>query len=274
MTDGAAASKATIYLFGTTPLFRDHNLDAVIGAIEADECFVPMTWGLEEKSASPYSRAEVLARVNGHGGRPLAQTTLYLRRRKAVAFEAALALGDRPKILFDFDPKISTSEYSRIFELADRLVSVFRPDFGAAHVWLGLRPRSQLTAPFADDDEQDAELMFRAAAPVPVQYYRSGPSGLGMRTYLGPHFVAQLGAGLIESCPLHVERLDWGGYRVDLAPEPWRTDLAAALPAWRRGMAHLGRAQLFAQPRFNKGQVVGFEKTERMSVGGTYHAIP
>src|SRR5690606_12385225 len=140
---------------------------------------------------------------------------------------------------------------------------VFRPDFGAAHVAVGLRDEDDMDEPWANDDERDAELMYYASLIAPVDYYSQGPTGLAMRSYIGPHFASQFGTQRLDSLPLVVEKQAWGGYRIDLVPEPWNADLPTLLDAWRKGMAHLEPAQVFAVPQIDDGELDGYAKGAR-----------
>lgn len=260
--------KVTIAMVGTRALYERGSLDTILAALEADPRFAPTTWSLEERGGNAYERESTLGVLDKHGGRPLAQTSLYLRRRLAPQYDARVALWTRPGLRITFDPKLAASDYPATFELADRLADLFQPDWGAAHVWLGARDRSGPRQPWANDDERDAEIMYSSAALIPIEYYGIGPLGLAMRTYIGPHFARQLGAERITALPVIVEQLPWHGFRVDLVREPWSADLQALLEAWRPAMALLREAGVLAMPKIKNGKLVDFAHSERCDVGG------
>jgi len=163
-------------------------------------------------------------------------------------------------------PTLPLAARASLFEFADELANTFEPDFGAAHVWVG--GRADDDEPFANDDERDAELMQYASSLAPVDYYKEGPQGFAMRTYIGPHFAKQLGTERIETLPVVVEKLAWDGYKIDLVPEPWHAALSALLAAWRAATSHVAPAEVFAIPEIDDDAIVGYTKGKRAEIGG------
>jgi hypothetical protein len=257
--------KATVSMVGTRPLFVEANLQAILGVVEPNDRFTPSAWSLEERRSNPYSRSALLERL-ALSGKPLPQTDLYLRRKTAPSYSMTLALAERPWISLECD-KLPASDRAAFFALGDKLAAAFQPDLGAVHLWVGLRDEDQIDEPFANEDEQDAELMMYAATHLPVQYYKQGPTGLAMRTYIGPHFARQFGAERLDSLPVPVEQQPGGGYRIDLAPRPWEAELPTLLDGWRKAMAQLAPADVFAIPDIDEGQI-DFSKGKRVDIGG------
>ncbi len=118
------------------------------------------------------------------------------------------------------------------------------------------------------------QLLFRSSSLAPRDYYRQGPRGLTMRTWIGPHYVSQFGDERLRTTPVDVAATRWGGYRLDLVPEPWDADLPTLLAAWRRGMAHLAVAGVLALPVVRAGRVRDWTCGPGCAVGGTAAAVP
>jgi hypothetical protein len=191
-----------------------------------------------------------------------------VRRTKAPTYDGYLSLSNEPRIELEVNPKLNDTQQAWLFDVSDRLADAFHPDIGITHVWRRVRAVDKLDDPWATDDERDAELMYRAALLSANDYYATGPYGLGMRTYLGPHYVEQFGREQIESLPLVVTKLAWGGYRIDLVAEPWKANVATLVAAWRAGMSHLSAAKVFAEPIVRNGRLAGYSKGELSVIGG------
>ena len=263
-----APFSATIMMVGTTALFVRARLERLLDAIEHEAIFAPTDWGLDERRSDPYATAGILGFLAERGERPMSQTEIFLRRKQRPRYRATLSLSREPRISFDIDPQLTVAQRAAMFDFADVLADQFQPDWGVAHLAYELRPQHRDTEPWQDADERDAELLYSAAWIAPVDYFVEGPRGLGMRTYIGPHFVEQLGRERVESLPLVVTKLSWGGYRVDLVAEPWKADVRMLLPLWRRGMAHLRDAKVLAEPRIADNTLDGYAKGERSVIGG------
>ena len=252
--------RASIALHGTTPLYDRKNAAQVLDVLDA-RGLTPQKAGLEERAKKPYERDGVLGLLSE---RPtaFAQTKMYLWRTARLKYMAWLALWDEARIVVEFEPTPPPTEWQSIFELGDALAAVFQPDWGAAGIAFDLRADVR-RAP-ADADEMDACLVTASTSLDGLQYRRSGPSGLSWRTYIGPFFVEQFGRERIESLPLVVEKLAWGGYRIDLVPEPWKADFPTVLEAWRRGMAHLRDANVFPSPVLDLGHLARFKRAANL----------
>jgi hypothetical protein len=234
---------ATIAMQGTRPLYDRKNLARLLEVLETNGV-APATFGFDERGGDPYTRDAALALLD-EPPNPFEQTDLILRRSGSGKYFAMIALWDDAFVLFRFDAKQRPGMWPRIFAIADSIADLFEPDWGAVGLDIELREPTQK---FATDDERDTYLMSEAIDLSPKDYNRHGPHGLAMRTYIGPFFAEQLGRERVETLPLGVEKLAWGGYRVDLVPEPWTADVPPLLAAWRGGMAHLRDANVLAVP--------------------------
>jgi len=236
--------KGSISLHGTKPLYDRRNLDRVLEVIE-DEGFTPWSAGLDERGGLRYSRDGALS-VLSNPPVALDQTALILRQKAPRKYLGAVVLWEQAGIWFEFEPNQPDGTWPRMFALAGGLANAFEPDWGGVGLIIGERDDSPRV--LVGDDARDVDLLGRATDLARIDYVSHGPEGLGMRTYIGPFFAEQLGRERIETLPLLVEKLSWGGYRVDLVPEPWTLELPLILDAWRLGMAHLRDAGIFAVP--------------------------
>lgn len=234
----------SIALHGVQPLYDRRHLERVLLCFEEHD-FLPTKFGFDERGGAVYKREGALALL-ADPGVAFEQTDLFLHRKGTPKYQAAIALGKRAEISVDFDAKVARSASTNIFALADALANAFEPDWGVVRLAIDLRDGRN--GDFSNADERDVYLLTEAGYAPPKDYNRHGPHGLAMRTYVGPFFAEQLGRDRLESLPLVVDRLPWGGYRVDLVPEPWFAEVPALLDAWRRGMAHLSDANVFATP--------------------------
>jgi hypothetical protein len=250
---------------GTRPFYEQSVLIEFLQVLEQTTSFAPERWSGNERGSLPYSRSEIQAMAAREGGEPLFQADVFVRRSKVAKYECRLVLSEQPGFELELNPALQRQRWGALFELSDRLANVCRPDWGATHIWYESRE------PWANDDDRDNELMFRSALLAPVDYYDHGPRGLVMRTFIGPHYVTQFGEELVRSAPLLVTALPWGGYRVDLISDPWKANVAQMLPAWREGMEHFRSAEVLAVPEIRDGQLIGYKKGPRCTIGGTTH---
>jgi hypothetical protein len=241
--------RAQIAFHGTKPLYDRSRLSQVLDVLE-ERGVLPAKAGLDERNRKPYTRETVLGLL-ADPPTPYKQAYLYLWATKPMRYWASLALWERANLGIELEPTPPADRWPGIFELADALAAIFEPDWGA--VGIVFDARDDLKRDFANDDERDFYLLAEGIGLYPKDYVQRGPHGLAPRTYIGPFFAEQFGRDRIESLPLLVEKLEWGGYRVDLAPEPWVPDAPALLDGWRRGMSHLSAANVFPIPEIKSG---------------------
>jgi hypothetical protein len=262
MTTATTFLRGRIALHGTTPLYDRKNLEQVLDVLDTHG-FAPAKAGLDERDRKPYTREAALGLLSARPT-PYEQTDLYIWGSKRAPYSASLALWNRAYVGINFEPTPPASMWAGIFELADALAAVFQPDWGAVGIDQDLR--DDLKREFANDDERDLYLVGEGVGLLPKDYIRRGPHGLAPRTYIGPFFAEQFGRDRIESLPLIVDKLSWGGYRVDLASEPWAAEIPAVLDGWRRGMAHLRDANIFPTPEIKFGYAMRWTRGTRIEL--------
>lgn len=260
--------RITISMRGTRPLYVNENLSAFLEAFERST-FAPDRWSATERGALPYSRQEILELASRGKGRPLRQAYAFIRRTKNPRFECRFDLSDRTGFRMEPNPKLTKAHWEGLFRFADELASICQPHWGGCHIWYLARPLDRRDGPF-NQDELDAEIMMSGALLAPVDYYDHGPEGLVMRTYIGPHFLRQLGEERVRTLPLELDSPPWGGFRVDVLPRPWTANLGELLGPWRKGMAHLRPAEVLALPRIEGERLRGFFRAPRCIIEASH----
>ena len=74
-----------------------------------------------------------------------------------------------------------------------------------------------------------------------------GPLGISMRTYLNEEMIELFGMDYLLELPAYVEKLEWGGLRIDLVKEPWNTEMDEIFEAWIKAMNYLKSAKVFSE---------------------------
>ncbi|WP_151174089.1 hypothetical protein [Pseudoalteromonas ruthenica] len=252
-----------ISMLGTNPLNNEALFTELLDVLEHYPEFAPEFWNTEERGKLPYNREDILAKATavtkGAG------EEIYLKRNKAAKYFGRIAVMPRQSIFFEFDPKLNHKHYPTLFEFADRLVQVFKPDVASVHI-----DRPYPDEPWQSERDEIMEMMGEAAFLAPVDYFKVGPKGLAMRTYLGPHYVKQFGQELLLSTPkTQTELQPWGGVRLDLSDTPWELPEQTQIEHWQAAMAHLRPAKVFAEMEVDVEYCdVECTKAENCTIGG------
>ena len=228
-------------MLGTKPLNDEALFTELLDVIESSPEFAPQFWSLEERGKLPYDRDDILDKIKTVELGSYAD--IYLKRNKAAKYSGSIDVGPKQYIEFEFDPKINSKHYPALFEFADRLVQVFKPDIASAHVF-----RPYPDEPWESERDEHIEMMGKAAYLAPVDYFKVGPKGLAIRTYFGPHYVKQFGQELLLSTPKTQTKLQpWGGIRLDLSEAPQELSEQAQIEHFQTAMEHLCPAEVFAE---------------------------
>lgn len=252
-----------VSMLGTTPLNDEVLFTELLNIIESYPEFAPQFWSLEERGKLPYNRDDILNKIKAVELGSYAH--IYLKRSKAVKFFGSIDVAPRQKVFFEFDPKLNSKHYPALFEFADRLVQVFKPDVASIHI-----DRPYPDEPWESERDEKIEMMGEAAFLAPVDYFKVGPKGLAMRTYLGPHYVKQFGQELLLSTPkTQTELQSWGGIRLDLSEAPWELTEQAQIERFQIAMAHLRPAKVFAEMEVDVEYCdIECTKAENCTIGG------
>ncbi|TMS94734.1 hypothetical protein CWB58_03110 [Pseudoalteromonas sp. S201] len=252
-----------VSMMGTNPLNDEALFTELLDVIESYPEFAPQFWSLEERGKLPYNRDHILDKIKTVEFGSYAD--IYLKRNKAAKYFGSIDVGPKQYIEFEFDPKLNSKHYPALFEFADRLVQVFKPDIASIHI-----DRPYPDEPWESDRDEYIEMMGEAALLAPVDYFKVGPKGLAMRTYLGPHYVKQFGQELLLSTPkTQTELQPWGGIRLDLSAAPWELTEQAQIEHWQTAMEHLRPAKVFAEMEVDVEYCdVECTKAENCTIGG------
>lgn len=209
------------------PSVRGAALDAL-----QSSAFVPTHWGFYEVIRTPYERSELddLGEANK-------DDIGIVRRRRTPAYQCHLS---EDSVLFF--SKAGRKHVADLFALCDGLADAVQPSLGSVHlgfdwpdVWTSQR-------------DVQIELMNRAGFAARISVKSAGILGLAMRTYISGVVLEQLGEQRVATLPAEVTRTSWGGYRIDLAPEPWERSVEELMPIWEACTHHLMPCGHIAEP--------------------------
>jgi hypothetical protein len=250
-----------IRLLGTTQLYEENHLNALLDALEQFPKCTPEFWSLDERSKLPYNREEITTQAElRQNGRTV---SVYLRRNKVAKYFGWFNMSYKPYIDFEFNPALAEKDWLLVFEFAETLVKAFNPDIATASISPGF------SRPWLSEDDKYLSLINRCAGLAPVDYYKHGPRGLAMRTYIGPHYIEQFGREFLLSTPgVAIEEQQWGGMRIDLSENPWTLSVPDLISHWKQAMEHLAPAQVFADVEITPKQRVIYTKGSRCVTGG------
>lgn len=201
----------------------------------------PETLDIEEDPRRPFVLADAVRSARGK----MPQADVFLRRRTYPAYDSFWCRASMPMVTFAFAPARYPTFASTVANLADEVAAVCRPDFASLVPYAKLRPGA---TPLTGDDS--VKSLLDRGGVLPSSYALEGVGGLGYRTYLGPVVVAQLGEERLESLPspIKVAKLPWGGWRIDLADDPWSADWSVIRESYQAAMRLLAPANWFAPP--------------------------
>lgn len=182
---------------------------------------------------------------------------LYLQRTEEPLWEASINLMEESYVMFA--GRFTEDTYARCFAMFDRVVEAVRPDFasvGRAHF-----------PPTKDADSIDQSKLSYCCGVAPVNYTEYGPHGLGERTYVGSHYISQLGLPRIRSLSIPIREGGLDGLYVDLTSEVANSPRAEMLDPWRSAMEALEPARVFAKVRVFKNGSLAWTMGENCDLG-------
>jgi hypothetical protein len=238
--------ESRLSLVGGRPLHETTALRDVLRVLTADERFRPEEMRLDEGRFHAFDLDQALRFATGQ---PVAHE-LQVRRNTDLPYEAVLLLGRRPgmEIRLSRDPD---SDAQPLFAIADQIVRVDPPEIA----WV-IAP--MVTTARSDPTLLETLTLIDASITGPgVAYDDVGPGGLTHRTYIGPRLVTAIGEGRVRSTPVSVEEMPGGVVRLDLDSSPWAANANDLADVWRKAMAHLAPAGIFADTEIDEhGEVV------------------
>ncbi|MCG7376056.1 hypothetical protein MH215_03570 [Paenibacillus sp. ACRSA] len=227
-----------------TVAIKGETLNRVLDVFETSEYFMPTLWGNSEKSKYQYDRGTLINEVSSDQ----MLSEIYLRRNNSNKFEGRFSteLSPRSFLNFKFDSKITPSQWSDIFDLSDKLAEIIKPSYGVAHVFWPIPEKMDI------EYKKTFLLMDYCAQPTPVDFVQSGPAGVAMRTYFSGKVKDLFGDYFIQNIPAKVTKTVWGGIRIDLDDEPWKTDISQVLYNFKEVMGYLEQKSILAIPEYDE----------------------
>ena len=227
-----------ISFFGMTPLYNGSIISKILDCFESDEKLTPELWGLDERNIkSVYNRSDLLEVFKKN--EPLSHH-VYLQRTKQIKYKCVLRPGQKSSLFIELDKNITGVNWSKVYALADKLANVYQPDIGTVY----FSPTFDLYS--QDEKDINLRLMLTSAFLYPSDYYQVGPKGLGMRTYIGEHYLNAFGMDRIKDLPNPILKQEWGGLRLDLLEDFLSSEPDEIMLAWLEAMKKLKPAQVFA----------------------------
>jgi hypothetical protein len=193
-----------VYVSLLAPNLKRDVVVAILDSLEADPLLSPTHASGDERKRIPYARPTA--------GEGIAAGFLTLWRTKAPAYSGWLSAKSSvtDALVLEFDPAPELATLAGVFESVSRLAEVARPELGLVHLYF--------------QKNVDAAYNRGAASINGPHLGRVGPVNLHARTWLGPYLVKMLTKDLLLTLPFS-RGTPWGGVQVDLAPEPWCSDL-------------------------------------------------
>jgi hypothetical protein len=249
-----------IEMVGARPIFQGGVRTALVDALLSSPELVPEQVGMSEEGGKPFDRKAL-----GTADWAPSQGTWFLRRTKGQPYVLQLSLSKRPHLYMEFPvAKTPARNLPLVFQAGDLLAAAFQPDMGWVHV------SAELPTPPTAPDDVTQELMDLGSDGHPTKYGKYGPGGLGLRSYVGPFVVEQVGRQRLLELPKPAQATEqaWGGVRVDLAPDPWTASAKVLRDSWRKAMEHLRPAEFFATLSLGPEGELNRQRGTRCNPGG------
>lgn len=244
--------RVRLSLFGRQWLGSLGPLDRMLRAFEEDPLVAPDRWSLLDGTSVQYERQEILASVD-----PTQTAMLYLMRKESDAWESSIDLMGQSYV--SLEGKFSDKNYPACLSLFERLAIAISPDFGSVG-------RMYFPPPI-DSEGIDQNKISHCCGVAPIDYSDSGPRGLGERTFIGSNYIEQLGRPRVGSLGLPTRNGPLGSLFIDLATDPGRVPREEMLEPWRRAMAVLEPAGVFARVRVFKNGGLHWSMGENCDIG-------
>lgn len=251
--------------FGTTDLSQPAIMHEVLLAMESDPAFTPDSSSGDERKRSPYNRDWVMEAAE-RGGPYCFENWFYFARRKAAKYSGYIITGKEPCIGLEFNPKMSPKNFAKLFVWADRVMQAFKPDYASLTFIYEHEIR-----PWPTELDKSVQGFLYSSVTVPGTYYGSGPAGVGLYTWIGRHFLDQIGGDFLMQTP-HVtaEKQGWGGVRLSLGDtaEPWNLTPEEISSHWEPAMEHLWQKGIFAEQYVDEKGALRARKGQNSIIGG------
>jgi hypothetical protein len=222
--------RAIITIFTLSNFKNLDDLNGLLDIFEAFPLIFPHKWAKDDRSRSkhPYDRQAVVEMVMSCWD----METPMLYGGKIFPYEAYFSfsqnyqnpnLKDLNRIYWSIDIPKNFHELQSIFEFSSHLSVFAQAEYGDLNLVWDLPEANQLYSPSISQDHLQ----------------QNGMPPLGVRTWIGPHIVSQIGIERLRTCGGLIRETAWGGMELDLVNSPWEADFDTLLQAKQRIMIHL-----------------------------------
>lgn len=146
----------------------------------------------------------------------------------------------RSYLRINFQKNLSKKYWKEFFDLSDELSNIVKPRFATACIWCD-------DLKIDDKDKGKFQHMLHSRSVAPVSFLPDGPLGISIRTYLNQEMIELFGEDYLLKLPGYVEKLKWGGLRIDLVKEPWNSEMDEIFAAWIKAMNYLKSSKVFSE---------------------------
>ena len=251
-------------MFGTTYLGDKKNLSALLDAFESVEQFSPTSASRDERRSNPYDRNWVLSETTIAEQKALA---VFLKRQKSARYSASIGSHVAPYVDIVINPVLARKNYPALITWCNNLTYAFKPDYACLTFIPEIRRN-----PYPTELDKNLDSYLHASVEGIARYLRRGPPGIGMFTWLGKHFIDQIGRDFLISTPnTAIEETDWGGVFIQMASDNLPCELPAEkmIELWQPAMKHLWQRGIFAEQSVHeKGYVYKSGKGPNSVIGG------
>jgi len=252
----------TLNMFGTKNLAINANVVDLLNALVSDQSFSPEYAGNNERKLGEFNREWFISEATS--AQLESENYIYFKRKSAPKYTAYCKPGTKPFIGITFDSKLAKKYYPELLEWSQSIVSSFTPDYAV------LAPISKyVNNPTTEIDKLRNQFRLNTFT-VPGTYYEGGPPGIGIFTWLGPHYISQLDNDHLKATPnLNSKRQDWGGYFLSFdSDNPWPVDETFLKTKWLPATEYLANTKVFAEHYQDENNVPRRRKGDNCIVGG------
>jgi hypothetical protein len=223
-------------LFTLVDFKKDKNLNNLIDVFEKFPIFCPRKWAKDDraKSKCPYDRQALAEMVKNCSDMDMPM----LYGSKVTPYESYFGFETNRQnptwkylngIYWDLDIPSHFQEISTAFEFSRQLADVAQPEWGQINLVWDHPEIGQLISPgIQRDDLQE-----------------NGVPSLGIRSWVGPHIISQIGIEKLQFCGAVTQQTSWGGIELDLVEKPWLADFDTLLQAKQHIMKNLEPSGVF-----------------------------
>ena len=249
--DKRPINRIELVLFGPTNLSKTDNINNLLQALETDGIFAPESASNSERKIKEYDR-EWCIETSTTPERKY-ENYIYLKRNKIAKYSGYYSYSARPFVTITFNPKLSKKHYFPLLKWSQSVVQAFKPDYAS----LSFRHQYEEDPWHSDLDEWLNRFCY-SCRTYDRLYYRDGPPGIGMFTWLSDYVTSYFDNEYFSQTPnAMIEKQNWGGsfITLNLDQMPWDTDPQILIDTWRPAMSHLAKPGHFLEQYLENGNL-------------------